>query len=305
MNLPKGQTLKNDAYKIINYSGYNGFENTYTAFENVTNLRVIIKELFIGDICKRNDDNYVTITDESRFETFNRIKENFISDANNFATLKHPNILPVLDIFEENGTAYYVIGYVDGETLTDYILWNFPLSERTIIPYFIQICEAIEVLHSEYILHLDIRPENILITKNHKAVLCGFGLGNNYELMFSNFPYLHNENSPAGFFPKEQMLSHYLSFSPATDIYALGATLYKCITSLTPPNSLYFDDTMLKDALKKSNIMHQRKIAIYNAMKSNTNDRYQTIKKLIQAVKGIKSDADGKKIMYISPEPAA
>ena len=145
---------------------------------------------------------------------------------------RHPNIVNIYDVFEENGTAYYVMEYHDGGSLSSL---DLPLSVDEASGYIRQIASALSVLHENKTMHLDIKPSNVLLDKKGNAVLIDFGVSKHYDQAGHQ-----TSSTPVGishgYAPGEQYQQNVLSFSPATDIYALGATFYKLLTGLTPPH---------------------------------------------------------------------
>ena len=146
------------------------------------------------------------------------------------AGFDNPHIIKIYDIFEENGTAYYVMPYLDGGSLAEKVKKEGPLNEEQAIKYIKQVSNALDYIHKQNILHLDVKPSNVLLITADEAVLIDFGISKHYDEEGSQ-----TSTTPVGiskgFAPIEQYQQGNVSlFSPATDIYSLGATLFFLLT---------------------------------------------------------------------------
>lgn len=160
-----------------------------------------------------------------------------MDEARALFKMKHPGIVRVIDVFEENGTAYYAMEYIEGQSLSDVVEKRGKLPEAEAVGYIRQVAEALKYVHGLNRLHLDIKPGNIMLNKDGKAVLIDFGASKHYDdETGENTSTLLGINTK-GYAPVEQVNQSFKSFGPATDIYALGATLYKLLTGITPPPS--------------------------------------------------------------------
>ena len=201
-------------------------------------MPIAIKEFFIKDFCVRNaESSYVSVPTTGSKEQTEKFRQKFIKEARNIATLSHPNIVQVLDVFEENGTVYYAMQYLDGGSLREKVKANGPFSEAQAVTYIRQIADALGYMHQKkHICHLDVKPGNILLDKNGRAMLIDFGISKSYDEH-------GNETSSTpvglsqGYAPLEQYQNSLHDFSPVTDIYSLGATLYYLLTGETPPEA--------------------------------------------------------------------
>jgi len=233
MHLKNGAVLKRGEYGIEKLLGQGGFGITYLAVQSGLDRKVAIKEFFMKDLCERDaDTSSVTLGTSGSRQTVIRFKEKFIREAKTIASLRHPNIVNIHDVFEENGTAYYVMEYHDGGSLSSL---DLPLSVDEASGYIRQIASALSYLHKRNTMHLDVKPSNILLDESGNAVLIDFGVSKHYDQTGNQ-----TSSTPVGishgYAPGEQYQQNVLSFSPTTDIYALGATFYKIITGLTPPH---------------------------------------------------------------------
>lgn len=246
--LKTGSQLQAGKYTIDHVLGQGGFGITYKATTKsalagnlggmTVEVPIAIKEFFIKDFCVRNaESSYVSVPTTGSKEQTEKFRQKFIKEARNIATLSHPNIVQVLDVFEENGTVYYAMQYLDGGSLREKVKANGPFSEAQAVTYIRQIADALGYMHQKkHICHLDVKPGNILLDKNGRAMLIDFGISKSYDEH-------GNETSSTpvglsqGYAPLEQYQNSLHDFSPVTDIYSLGATLYYLLTGETPPEA--------------------------------------------------------------------
>lgn len=234
-HLPEG-TLLSGRYKIVKFIGSGGFGCTYLADHLLFGTKVAIKEFFVNSLCNRDNTGVVSIGTESQTMIVEKLSNKFLREARSLNKLSHPNIVRVSDVFQENGTNYYVMDYIEGRSLHAAISVDGPLSETHMMHYMGQIMNALEYLHGRGMLHLDIKPDNIMVDANDKAILIDFGVAKQYG------DGAHDSTSTVlgqtpGFAPLEQMSNNVKAFSAATDIYALGATMYALLTGITPPTA--------------------------------------------------------------------
>lgn len=235
MYLSNGTLLKSGTYKIVRFISSGGFGCTYEAEHIMLQKRVAIKEFFMQDFCNRESDTaHVTVGTQSRAGLVEKMRLKFIDEARALTHLKHPRIVSVTDVFEENGTAYYVMDYIEGVSLKDKTK-NSALSEDEARHYIWQVCDALRYVHSNNRLHLDVKPANVMIDSAGNATLIDFGASKQYdEEGDQNTSTLHGYTP--GYAPPEQMSNDMKRFFPATDIYGVGALLYKLLTGKTPPD---------------------------------------------------------------------
>ena len=171
MNLPDNTLLQGGKYRIIRFISSGGFGCTYEAELVLLHKRVAIKEFFVKDFCNRDENNsYVTVATQSKVKLVERLKKKFIEEASALFSMQHLNIVRVTDVFEENGTAYYVMDYIDGKSLQDIVKEKGALDEDLAVNYITQIADALKYVHSLNRLHLDIKPGNIMINENNQAI---------------------------------------------------------------------------------------------------------------------------------------
>ena len=234
MQLKSGTLLQGGKYRVESVLGQGGFGITYMAVQSGLNRKVAIKEFFMKEHCNRDEDtSEVSVPSVGSRELVERFKTKFIKEAQTIAALSHPNIVDIYDVFSENGTAYYVMKYHGAGSLSG---MDLPMAADKAVGFIRQISSALSYLHDRNIMHLDVKPSNVLIDENGNAVLIDFGVSKHYDEA-------GNQTSTAlsciskGYAPIEQYSLSTLTFSPATDIYAVGATLYKLLTGDTPPEA--------------------------------------------------------------------
>ena len=235
MHLQAGALLKNGEYKIEKVLGQGGFGITYLAEQTSLGRKVAIKEFFMKEHCERDSGtSYISVPSSGSRELVDRFRQKFIKEARNIASLEHKHIVPIIDVFEENGTAYYVMKYFSGGSLS----FNSAIPEDVALRYINQLASALRFIHQKRMMHLDIKPSNILLDDEDNVVLIDFGLAKQYDNAGQQ-----TSTTPVGishgYAPIEQYRSGGVSaFSPATDIYSLGATLYKLLIGTTPPEAM-------------------------------------------------------------------
>lgn len=244
MQLIEGTLLQEGKYRIEGILGQGGFGITYLGWQTRLNRRIAIKEFFMKEYCNRNaDTSHITIGTEGSRELVARFQQKFIKEAQSIAGLNHPNIIRIHDVFEENDTAYYVMEYIEGGSLQEYVTRYGALQETEALHYIHQIAGALNYIHQRQMSHLDVKPGNILRREEGEVVLIDFGLSKRYDesgQQTSTTPV----SISTGYAPMEQYVAGGVQiFTPTTDIYSLGATLYKLLTGTTPPAAnIVFDD---------------------------------------------------------------
>jgi len=241
--LLKKACLQDGKYSILGVLGQGGFGITYEAEQVILHRRVAIKEFYMKEYCDRDSTtSHVTLgTTDGNKAIAKKFLAKFIREAQMIAGFNNPHIIKVHDIFEENGTAYYVMDYIAGGSLSDMVKQNGPLSEQEATHYIKQVGEALEYIHSHNYLHLDVKPSNILLDSSGNVVLIDFGISKHYDETGDQ-----TSTTPVGiskgYAPMEQyQRDNVATFSPASDIYSLGATFFFLLTGETPPEaaSLY------------------------------------------------------------------
>ena len=276
MELKENTILKNGEYRIINTLGQGGFGITYLAQQTKLRRNVVVKEFFIKNNCERdNATRRVSLGTSGSREMIERFLQKFLKEASLIAALNHPNIVRVIDIFEENNTAYYAMEYHPNGSLGSIIDREGAKSEPTALRYIRQIASALDYIHSHKMMHLDVKPDNILINNWGKAVLIDFGLSKRY-----NNDGKASSTTPVGISHGYAPLEQYddgcaNTFAPTMDIYALGATLYTLLTGEVPPPASIIFSYGLPEL--PETVSGTTRLAIERAMSPKPTDRPQSI----------------------------
>ena len=293
MNLPNGHLLQNGKYKLTHVVGQGGFGITYKGvwYTEVkgplgtvqTEVPVCIKEYFFKDYCYRDADSLaVCVHSATGKQLFDKFKEKLIKEARILSEVHHPYIVNVLEVFEEHNTAYIAMEYIDGYSLKSLLEKEGQLPENQALHYISQIGEALQFVHEKSILHLDVKPSNILIDKQGNARLIDFGVSKRYDIE-------QEETSTTlltlskGFAAIEQYDNEGIQqFSPCPDIYSLGATLYNLLTGKIPTESILRATRPLKRPRELNPaISEQTEAVILRAMQIIPADRYASIEELL------------------------
>ena len=280
-----GTFLCGGRYRIVRFLSQGGFGCTYEAEHVSLHKRVAIKEFFPKDWCNREPDTlHVTVGTQSKRKLIEKLHDKFVREAQAVAQFKHHGIVKVSDVFEENGTAYYVMDYIEGGSLKDKVRAVGRLSEADAVRYIRQVCDALAYVHSLNCLHLDIKPANIMIDDEGRAVLIDFGASKQYdEVSGENTSSLLGQTP--GYAPPEQTAQVVRTFYPATDIYAVGATLYNMLTGVTPKTS---NERISGDELDPlpPDVSAGTRAAIEAAMRLNKQKRPQSVSEFLALLGG-------------------
>jgi serine/threonine protein kinase len=291
MQLEVGRSLQGRKYIIKKVLGQGGFGITYLATHVLLDREVCIKEFFIKDACIRASSGDVVFGTYHNHDLKNRLLNKFIKEARTISKLEHSNIIHILDVFKENGTAYYVMDFIEGYSLDDIVNNKGRLSESEAIKYIKQIANALDYIHKLNINHLDVKPSNIMIQKkDKKAVLIDFGVSKHYDEQGEQ-----TSTTPVGisygYAPIELYRSGSVSeFSPQVDIYSLGATLYRIVTGNRPP---YAIDLLMNDELPNIELLSTNvALAIKTSMQAKYQSRPQNITEFIDILNLNKEDRE-------------
>ena len=270
--------LRGDTYRIVRFIAAGGFGCTYEAEHVMLRKRVAIKEFFMQDYCNREEHTkHVTVGTQGMHDLVDKYRRKFVDEARALSGLHHEGIVSVSDVFEENGTAYYVMDYVEGQSLAERCKGN-PLPEKAAIYYIRQVAEALIYVHDHNRLHLDIKPGNIMIEASGRTVLIDFGVSKQYDAALGENTTTLLGYSP-GYAPLEQMEGDVRQFLPATDVYALGATLYFLLTGKTPPSaSRRINEDMPP---LPAGISATTRQAVEQAMEIRKKDRPQSVREFV------------------------
>ena len=294
--LQPNTTLQGGKYRIERVLGQGGFGITYLAIQVSLNRKVAIKELFIGGSGQAINDrrgNMVIVTNSANQASFNQQKEKFKKEALRLANLNHPNLVKVHEFFEENGTAYFVMDYIDGMSLRTKMNREGKFSESLVLNYLQQILPALETAHKHCIWHLDIKPENILVDKQGHVYLIDFGASKHVQPNSTLTTSLALAYTP-GYCPPElldlsnETPEYYVQaikdIGPWTDIYALGATMYNLLTDGIPPSKRRLDKEGRNAFIFPSSVSSSTQDLIVWMMKPNRNERPQCVKDVLKSL---------------------
>ena len=310
--LKVGTTLKSGTYAIRRVLGQGGFGITYEAEQVLLGKRVAIKEFFLSGTCDRDDDGKKIFVLRSSRELFKSHKKRFLNEARRLAHLSNTHLVPVHDLFEENGTAYYVMDFVEGESLADILKRSGrPFDEKTVTSILKQMLEALGSIHHQVpsLCHLDIKPANIMVDGKGKAVLIDFGASkyvataDEERSSSSSFAYT------PGYAPIEQLAGIRENMGPWTDFYALGATLYNLLTGKKPndPSVINSDRTIGKrDSIPLPSSLSERlRNLIVWLMAPDQNDRPQSVEEIMAFLnQGMTEDEESPKVEVEQLKPS-
>lgn len=295
--LPEGIVLHGEAYdyKITSVLGQGTFGITYRAKVEMrgalgtldSNMYVAIKEFFMKEVNGR-DNTSVTSGSTSRDGLFEYYREKFEREARNLSTLQHKNIVRVLESFQANGTVYYAMEYISGQSL-DSVIIKAPhhcLDAATALGYTQQLGSALSFMHGKGMLHLDVKPANAMVKDDGTVVLIDFGLSKQYAANGEPESSTKVGAGTPGYAPLEQAsYREGKGFPTMMDVYALGGTLYKMLTGQRPPEaSEILNDGFPIGEMKQHGVPPQVAACVRKAMAPLKKDRYKTIDQLLNAL---------------------
>ena len=280
--LKNGSTL--NEYTIVDILGIGGFGITYLAIDSNLDKKVVIKEFLPEEIATRDSSNTVRPKSSSNLDDFEWAKNNFLQEAKTLARFNHPNIVKINRFFEANSTAYFVMDFEEGEDLEAYLLRGY-VNEEELTQIVIPILDALREVHAHKFLHRDIKPSNIFIRKNGTPMLIDFG-SSRYAIN-SKTKNMTKMFTP-GYTPIEQYSSDASKQGVATDIYSMGAVMYKMLTAKMPVESQDRINAVVDDepdpyvkVQKESHLDYSQ--AIYESIDKALNLRYKDRPQSIQA----------------------
>lgn len=293
--LPQGALLHGEAYdyEIVKALGQGSFGITYLAKVKMHgNLGAVdalsyvaIKEFFMHEINGRDEHS---VTCGSKQGLYDKYKKKFIGEARNLSKLNHEHIIKVIEAFEGNNTIYYSMEFLGGGSLDDYIQQKGYLSEKETLRLLPQIASALSFMHARHMLHLDLKPSNIMMRDERHLVLIDFGLSKQFDENGEPESSTTIGGGTPGYAPMEQAAysGHASGGLPVTmDVYALGATSFKMLTGVRPPDaSIIFNSQFPKDWLSEKQVSGKTISVIMKAMSSKTIERFQNIEAFVSAI---------------------
>lgn len=302
-NLPSGVSLQGGKYRIIKVLGQGGFGITYLAEQTGLGMKVAIKEFFLKGSCQRDSSTSrvsVPVTDNK--ELVSKCLKKFKSEARKIASLNNDHIVNIIDIFDENGTSYYVMKYLRGGSLAEKIQ-SGAMPERTALKVIHEVADALESIHTHGLLHLDIKPANILFDERGRAVLIDFGVSKYVDSQEDTTTTSSLVGFSRGFAPLEQINATISSLTPATDLYALGATLYDLVVGTTPPDASQVMDGGLPEM--PSGISEDVKYAVTKSMQPRKKDRPQNVRSFLEMLPSEALPQQGDEVTVVTAAPAS
>ena len=282
-HLQPNTTLQGGKYRIERVLGQGGFGNTYVGYNTEFEETVAIKEFFMKGVTERDETtSVVSVSNADNVQQFEEQREKFKKEARRLRKLKNEHIVKVHDLFEENGTAYYVMDYIDGESLAEKMKkTGQPFTEAEVRGILSQILEALKEVHQNEIWHLDLKPGNIMVDKQGNAYLIDFGASKQIRANGSMTTSTALCYTP-GYAPNEQIGQMYDRFGPWTDIYALGATIYNLLTNKKPPMAIDIEEDE-EDAFEFPNTVSDgmRKLVVW-MMQPKRKARPQSVEEILQ-----------------------
>lgn len=298
-------TILNNKFMVGAALGEGGFGVTYIGRDTKLDMKVAIKEYYPNGYVNRSNTISPSVnssTSGEKKDFFDAGKERFLREARILAKFSgSTGIVDVRDFFEENNTAYIVMEYLDGQTLKDYLKNKGTLNPEQTIRLLMPVMDSLKKVHTQGLIHRDISPDNIMIVDGHVKLL-DFGAARNVSATANKS--LSVMLKP-GYAPEEQYRSKGAQ-GPWTDVYALCATMYKCITGITPDDSTQrvFSDELKTPSALGINIDPVIEKALLKGLNVMQKDRYQNIDELLNGFKGINAVADDdSKTVYGGVQP--
>jgi serine/threonine protein kinase len=284
--LPSGTTL-DGKYRIGSLIGSGGFGMTYQALDLGLDMPVAIKEYYPAQFGTREATLSVRPASEKDRDLFDRLKESFLREARTLAQLRHRCIVRVMSVFEGHGTAYMVMEFESGKSLKAWLegLGRLP-TEAELNAIVLPLLDALELIHQANFLHRDIAPDNIIVRADGSPVLLDFGAARRVMAELSG---ALTGIVKQGYSPQEQYANDPRAQGAWSDIYALGATLYRCVSGSTPAEAtlrMLDDPTIPAVEIAKDKFSPSFLSAIDHAMATRPKDRPQSIAEFRRLVLG-------------------
>lgn len=285
-------------YRIERVLGQGSFGITYVANVRLkgrlgaieSTAMVAIKEFFLRDVSSRNGLRVFSVSDSTLCSDYRR---DFLREAQNLSRLDNDHIVKVLETIEENDTVYYVMEYLSGGNLDQHILSHGKLSCREALDIAIQIGEALKCMHAQHMLHLDLKPLNVMRGEDGHIVLIDFGLSKCFGADGQPESSTRIGQGTTGYAPIEQhSFKKADGFMPTLDIYALGATLFKMLTGCVPPEaSVVLNEGLPVDELSSAGVPPAIIALVERAMQPLRRMRHQTVGEFIDEAQRLMASA--------------
>jgi len=278
-------------YAVERVLGQGGFGITYLAQDTNLDKSVAIKEFLPSEIAVRSADFTIQPKSESHEEQYQSLLDRFLSEAKTLARFDHPNIVRVYSVFEANHSAYIVMRYEQGKPLNQILKQKRTVPEEKLLDIVLPILDGLSYVHKQGFIHRDIQPANVYIRNDGSPVLLDFGsarqaIGESHTLTILVAP---------GYAPFEQYYSSGSEQGPWSDIYGMGATLYRAVAGVAPVDAIERSKGMLgstRDVLVPAKIVGKGRYsdnfltAIDHALEFNEKDRPQTVMEWAVEIRG-------------------
>ena len=285
-------------YRIERVLGQGSFGITYVANVRLKGrlgaiesaAMVAIKEFFLRDVSSRNGLRVFSVSDSTLCSDYRR---DFLREAQNLSRLDNDHIVKVLETIEENDTVYYVMEYLSGGNLDQHILSHGKLSCREALDIALQIGEALRCMHAQHMLHLDLKPLNVMRGEDGHIVLIDFGLSKCFGADGQPESSTRIGQGTTGYAPIEQhSFKKADGFMPTLDIYALGATLFKMLTGSVPPEaSVVLNEGLPVDELSSAGVPPSVIALVERAMQPLRRMRHQTVDEFVDEAQRLLASA--------------
>ena len=273
-----------DDYIIERELAHGGFSSVYLARHRITQVQVAIKEYLPRKLAHRTWNNDIVANNDQSKKLFVHGRSLFIEEAKVLATLKHSNIVEVVNFFHANSTVYLVMMYAYGVTLDKLLLAKkININNQWLIKVFGALLEGLHLIHQHNMLHLDIKPANLLIRPGNDVLLLDFGAIQAFPLNSSK---QKAQVLSKGFSPIEQYSATGV-LGPYSDIYAVGASMRTCLDFKVPPQApdrVDNDDFPLAQKAHAGNFDSRLLAVIDWAMEMTPDNRPQSVQELQDAL---------------------
>ena len=284
-SLPAGTVLKGK-YRIKSHLSSGGFGKTYLAVHGSRNTKVAIKEFFMNSANQREADGVTVSVDRTKdnADAFSSQLAKFKKEYERLKLINNVHVVKVHECFEENGTAYYVMDFVEGDDLMGRLKQRrTPYAEKTVLGYLKQILEGLAAIHSAGLLHLDIKPSNIMVDAHGYVKLIDLGASKDY-MRGVGATVLTGMARTDRYAPPEQIDGSYDKLGPWSDFYALGATIYYLLTCNEIPTWTALNEDKTRDkhiALPMPGVSDEMRCLVAWLMNTDREKRPQSVDEIL------------------------
>ncbi len=284
-HLPPGSLLQ-ERYQLGRALGEGGFGITYLGWDTVLKRKVAVKEYFPTFLVSREVSLTLDVTCHTNGNqpTYEKGREQFLREAKTMARLDSiPEIVQVLDHFPEHNTAYIVMEFLEGRTLKEVVAQTGPIPAQTMLALLEPVLRAMEAMHQAGVIHRDISPDNLMELEDGTVKLMDFGCARDFQSGLTETITLKH-----GFAPREQYSGR--DQGPWTDVYALCATVYYCLTGKVPPRATLRgeeeQDPLIPPRLLGSDLTEEQEQALLRGLAPKAENRWHSAAELYAALYG-------------------